>query len=312
MTPVRRDSDGFDPARNSRGDGRRFNAKDRARGLMRVMALLALLSMSRGRAMADDNVTIESPPPGSVNLLKNGDFETPNADKNGPANWQPVDNLVYHWHRDADTAHGRTIRIETDIAQSDAYAWWKKLFQEHGKLADAPAKVHDESYNSVAGLDGGFYASDLIAIKAGAAYKVYIDAKGPVAKVFIRGYEKEVPLSFGDEQPAVQEMFAVARGESTLTKEGKARKHRLRYAYQTWFAVGGADSWKTYTHKQPRHPNGRELTEDVRWIRIQIYPYWPPATYEFDNVKVVEVAPLPGKGRPEAAEADFEEGKVVK
>ncbi|HTU24504.1 MAG TPA: hypothetical protein VMF30_03850 [Pirellulales bacterium] len=263
-------------------------------------------------APTSDSVTIESPPAGAVNLLANGDFETPNAAGDGPAHWQPLDNLVFHWVRDSDPARGRVMRIETDVGQPQAYAWWKKLFQDKAPLREAPVKIPDTGYSSIGGLDGGFYASDLIPIRAGGAYKVYIDAKGPVSKVFIRGYEKEVPLSFGDEQPAVQEMFATARGEPSLTPEGKARKHRLRYAYQTWFAVGGSDTWQTYTHRQPRHPNGRELTEDVRWIRIQLYPYWPPAAYEFDNIRVIEVPALDRQGKPAADEADVEEGKVVK
>ena len=73
-----------------------------------------------------------------------------------------------------------------------------------------------------------------------------------------------------------------------------------------------ADTWQTYTHRQPRHPNGRELTENVRWIRIQIYPYWPAATYEFDNVRVIEVPALDRQGKPDVDDADVEEGKVVK
>jgi len=282
-------------------------------GLLSIASLPTLaLAAPPPAAPATSDITVESPPAGSVNLIKNGDFETPNAAGDGPAHWQQIDNLVCHWNRDADPAHGRIIHIETDIGQSQAYAWWKKLVLDKAPLRDAPAKIHDAGYASIGGLDGGFYASDLIPIKAGAAYKVYVDAKGPGAKVFIRGYEKEVPLSFADEQPAVQEMLATARGEPSLTKDGKARKHRLRYAYQTWFAVGGTDTWQTYTHHQPRHPTGREQTEGVRWIRIQLYPYWPAGTYEFDNVRVIEVPALDRKGRPDVSDADFEEGKVVK
>ena len=258
------------------------------------------------------DITVAPPPPDGVNLIANGDFESPNASHDGPAHWQRVDNLVFHWAADGDKSHGHVLRIETDVAQGQAYGWWKRLVLDGAPLADAPRKVPDTDYDSIGGLDGGFYASDLIPIKKGAAYKVYVDAKGPAAKVFIRGYDKEVPLSFADEQPSVQEMFRLARGEANLTREGKARKYRLRYAYQTWFAVGGSDEWKTYTHHQPRHPTGRELTENVRWIRIQLYPYWPAATYWFDNIRVYEVAPLPNQGRPETDDANVEEGKAVK
>ncbi len=260
------------------------------------------------------DITVESPPEGAVNLIPNGDFEKANDTGDGPAHWQKPDNLVFHWETDADPKRGRYIGIDTDVKQSQAYAWWIKLFVKGAANKEAPAKepTVEPKYDTIGGNDGGFYASELIPIKKGGAYKVYVDAKGPRAKVFVRGYDEKVALSFGDEQPAVQQLFRGPRGEPEYTKDGKPVRYRLRYAYQRWFAVGGSDDWKTYTHHDPCHPNGRELTEDVRWIRIQIYPYWPAAKYCFDNVRVIEVPPSKDHGKPESDAADVEEGKVVK
>ncbi|MBI1367706.1 MAG: hypothetical protein GC162_03540 [Planctomycetes bacterium] len=258
------------------------------------------------------DITVESPPAGAANLIVNGDFEAANEAGDGPAHWQGIDGLVFHWIKDEDASHGRVLRIETDVSQSAAYAWWIKRFVEHASLDAAPQKISDKGYGSIGGLDGGFYLSDLIPIKEGAAYKVYVDAKGPRAKVFAFGYVKPVALSFGDEEPAVQEQFRKARGEPMKTPEGRPIHYYRRYLYRRWFTVGGSDEWKTYTHHDPMHPTGRELTQDVRYLRIMLYPYWPADTYWFDNVRVIEVPNDAKQGKPEADAADIEEGKVVK
>jgi hypothetical protein len=109
----------------------------------------------------------------------------------------------------------------------------------------------------------------------------------------MRGYVDKPPLSFADECPSVQEQFRIARGEPLQDEKGRPIKYRLRYLYTTKFTAGGSDQWKTYTHIKPRNPTGRDITEDVKYIRICIYPYWPPAEYWFDNVRVVEVPPDP-------------------
>jgi len=255
------------------------------------------------------------PDAGAVNLMNNPGFEDANEKKDGPAMWQGVDNLVYYWATDPDApARGKVVKIDTDVDQKEAYRWWVKRFLHGASLSDAPKKTPNPvpGYGTIAGLDGGYYWSDYIEIKPGRAYKVYVDAKGPMSKVFIRGYEKKVPLSFGDEAPATQEMFREARGEPLVDAKGNPRKYRLRYQYQTWFHVGGGNGWATYTHQQARNPTGREMTEDVRYIRITLYPYWPQATYWYDNIRVYEVDPPRDKNKAEAEEADFEEGKVVK
>ncbi|MCE9592526.1 MAG: hypothetical protein K8S99_18620 [Planctomycetes bacterium] len=259
------------------------------------------------------------PPRDGVDLMVNGGFEDADEDaenhRDGPPHWQKIDGLVFHWQRDpASPERGRVIRIDTDVDQKQAYSWWVKRYLHDAPLGDAPQKTQtvEPKYGTIAGLDGGFYWSDYIPIRPGRAYRVYVDAKGPASKVFIRGYDKELPLSFADESPAVQEVFREARGEPDVDSKGRPLKYRLRYRYTTWFPVGGSAEWKTYTHDRPRHPTGRELTEDVRFIRIVLYPYWPPGEYWYDNVRVYEVDPLPEGGKPKADEADVEEGKVIR
>lgn len=266
----------------------------------------------------------ELPPPGAwesaypegvVNLLRNPGFEEPNAAGDGPVHWQGIDGLVYHWTVDPSAPQrGKVLKINTDVSQGQAYRWWIERYVRGAALDAAPRRepTREPKYDTIAGLDGGFFWSDPIEVKEGGAYRVYVDARGPGAKVFLRGYVAEPVVSFGDEQPAVQELFRAPRGEPTHDAKGRPIKYRMRYRYTTWFSVGGSDEWKTYSHRAPRHPNNRELTEDVRWVRVMLYPYWPPGEYWFDNVRVVETDPAENAGVPEGEEADFEEGKIVR
>lgn len=284
-----------------------------------IITLLLFVAVARAQPATPEapvsDVTVEAFPDGAVNLMPNADFEAANAAGDGPAHWQPIDSLIYHWTADPTGGRsGKVIHINTDVAQRQAYDWWITRYVRGTPLSEAPARLptRDPKYDTIAGLDGGFYWSGFIPVKPGAAYKVYVDAKGPASKVFIRGYEKELPLSFADEAPAVQQLFRKPRGEPEIDANGRPVRYRLRYKYQTWFAVGGSDQWQTYTHIQPRHPNNRELTENVRFIRITLYPYWPPGDYWYDNVRVIEVSPAENQGKPRAEEADLEEGKVVR
>ena len=253
-------------------------------------------------------------PPDAENLLKNGDFELPNKTKDGPLWWQPMDNLVYHWTTDPKAPdRGKVLRIDTSVDESYAYGWWIGRYLHEAPLADAPSKVEGSGFSHLGGNTGGFcWSSHFIPVKKGGAYKVFVDAKGPGCKVIVRGYEEVMPVFFGDEQPLVQQRFREARGDPTHDENGRPIRYRLRYRYQRWFAAGGSDEWKTYTHNKPCHPNSREITEDVAFIRIMLYPYWTPADYWFDNIRVIEVEPDLDQAKPPADEADVEEGKVVK
>lgn len=261
------------------------------------------------------DVTRGQPPAGAVNLLHNGDFEVADETGESPRGWQQVDGLVWRWMTDADSPErGKILRINTDIKQSQAYKWWARFYGHHAPLAEAPSPepTRPPRYDTIGGLDGGFYWSAFFPIEKDKAYKVYIDAKGPPSKVFIRGYVKPLPVSFADESPAVQAVLRKARNEPEVDANGRPVRYRLRYKYTTWFAVGGSDEWETYTHIKPRHPTSREITQDVRYLRIMIYPFWPTGVYDYDNVRVVEVEPDAQQANPDVPEVDREEGNVIR
>lgn len=253
-----------------------------------------------------------------ANLLPNGDFNDPADNGEHPAHWQPIDNLAIFWQPDdaADNGsedRGRVIRFNTDVNQAQAYDWWVQRFVHDAPLSEAPERepTTPPKYDTLAGLDGVFMWSDFIEIEQGGAYRVYVDARGPPSKVFIRGYDERLERSFADEIPAVQQLFREARGEPARDDAGRPVRFRPRYRYTTWFPVGGSDQWRTYTHQQPRHPNNRIITRNVRYIRIALYAYWPPGEYHYNNVRVVPVEPDPEQARPDASEQQRRDGRVI-
>ena len=62
--------------------------------------------------------------PGAKNLIPNGDFEEGDL---SPKGWQTIDGLSTFWVKDKDPAHGKVLKFDTDILQSQAYEWWPKI-----------------------------------------------------------------------------------------------------------------------------------------------------------------------------------------
>lgn len=284
----------------------------RLRPVTCVLAIVLTLAVTHASTVpADQAPAVDS----EANLIRNGGFDKRAEAGPHPAHWQPVDNLVWHWvDAPDDEDRGKVIKVDTDVNQKQAYRWWVQRFVHGGGLDAAPDKAETAppKYDTIAGLDGGFYWSHWIPVRKGGAYRVYLDAKGPASLVFMRGYEEKPQLFFADEHPSVQQRFRKARAESEVDEKGRPKVYRLRYIYTTKFKVGGSKQWKTYTHDLPRHPNSRQITEDVRWVRVMLYPHWPPGVYWYDNVRVVEVDPDAQQADPDAEEADYEEGKVVR
>ena len=73
----------------------------------------------------------------ALNLVPNGDFEAGDAT---PTGWQTVDGLTTFWVKDGDPKHGKVIKFDTDVYQSEGYEWWAKIAK--GAVAkDAPKKT---------------------------------------------------------------------------------------------------------------------------------------------------------------------------
>ena len=228
----------------------------------------------------------------AVNLIPNGDFESGEIT---PTGWQSVDGLSSFWVDDEDPAHGKVLKIDTDILQSQGYEQWARI-AAGGSPADAPAKLPtvEPKYDTLAGLDGVWFWSDPIKIERGKSYWLTIDAKGPGMLAWLVGYPDEPDTSFGADAAAFQGYLQKERGEFKNERGRKAFIHK--YVWKGQMAFGGSvDQWKTYSRRQkPFRPTHN--TPTVKYVRVMLYPFWPPAIYKIDNVRLTEVeSPKPAE-----------------
>jgi hypothetical protein len=220
------------------------------------------------------------------NLLPNGDFEAGDVT---PTGWQTVDGLSSFWVDDADPAHGKVIKFDTDVLQSQAYEWWTKI-AAGASPKDAPQKrpTVEPKYDTLAGLDGVWFWSDPIPVEKGKSYWLTLDAKGPPFLVWLVGYPEKPSTAFGADEGA----FLEYQKTKTLGKPEPQKRGREpfihNYVWKGQMPAGGSDQWKTYSRRsKPFRPTA--ATPNVRFVRVLIYPFWPPAVTYVDNVKLVEL-----------------------
>jgi hypothetical protein len=217
------------------------------------------------------------------NLLPNGDFE---KGDDSPAAWQTIDGLSSFWVDD-DEAHGKVMKFDTDVLQSQAYRWWEQIVAG-AKSADAPAKepTVEPKYDTLAGLDGVWYYSDYIRVEKDKKYWLTLDVKGPEIMVWLVGYPEKPDTTFGADQGALQQFLHESKGTAEPQQRGR-RSFIHKYVWKGQMKAGGPNEWKTYSRREkPFEPT--KNTPNVRFVRVLIYPYWPPGDYYVDNVKLVE------------------------
>lgn len=192
------------------------------------------------------------------NLVRNGDFEK--GDKT-PDHWEPVNGLTSFWV-DAPGRPGKCIMFDTDVNDEQWVAWNRKFTLGTTDPPPAPIRGRSAKYETVAGLHGAWlYTLDYIPVEPGKTYRLSFDFRGPVAgetffaKVFVKGYAR-----FGDQKREVYRMYKACRTE-TAGRE-----------------------WEHFT----RTFNPTALAPTCRWMRVELFTYWPPATYYFDNIHLSE------------------------
>jgi hypothetical protein len=257
-----------------------------------VFCLSGLWTWSR--AYPDDPApAAEKSPPAAAtadkNLLPNGDFEQGDA---SPLGWQTIDGLSSFWVDDPDPRHGKVMKFDTDVTQAQAYGWWSKIVA--GAAAkDAPPKdaTVEPKYDTLAGLDGVWFYSDYIPVEPGKKYWLTIDVKGPGILVWLVGYPNKPDTTFGADQGALQQYLAESKERAQTGREPTQQRNRPafihKYVWKGQMPAGGSDEWRTYSRRaKPFEPT--KNTPSVRYVRVLVYPFWPPATYYVDNVRLTE------------------------
>jgi hypothetical protein len=90
-----------------------------------------------------------------------------------------------------------------------------------------------------------------------------------------------------------KDFAALPEPKRKLLIEADAKKHPMRYVRECyrWYLPCVARPGKWLHFAAPFPPRG-PLPDNVEYLQIQIYSYWPPGEYLWDNVLLYE-APQP-------------------
>ncbi len=174
------------------------------------------------------------------------------------------------------------------MLQSQAYEWWEQILQG-ASPRKAPVKIpfKGEGYDTIAGWDGVWFYSDFIPIEKGKSYWLSLDVKGPEIMAWLLGYVEKTNATYGAEAGGFQSYL----GDKNGTRDPKRgfKKFIQGYDWKGQLKAGGTGQWATYSRReQPFRPTA--VNPSIRFVRILLLPYWPPATYYIDNVTLREVA----------------------
>lgn len=239
-------------------------------------------------------------------LNANGGFEA------GHDGWARPDNVSTRLVADPRPGRsGKVLRIFTDL---DREAWLKYQRELRGGKADPdkPPQIGTvaNKYATVAGLEGVHYRSQWLPARAGQRYWLLADMKGQTAgiffpKIFVKGFADFSAVADGLSELSLHEMKMSAGDFARLPVEERtkliaadARKHPQRYRREVyrWY-LACRNEQKRWRHYAAPFPPRGGLPNVVQWLRIDVYAYWPPGGFLFDEVHLYadprQTAPLP-------------------
>lgn len=236
---------------------------------------------------ADTKAAEAKPAKPTDNLLLNGHFE---SGKVTPAHWQTIDGLSTFWVKTTDPRRGRVLRFDTDVLQSQAYNWWVRIADGASPLK-APSKTPTTppKYDTLAGLDGVWFWSDPVPIQKGKSYWLSLEAKGAGMLVWLVGYPEKPDTSFAADAGAVRQYLEKVKGTAAPNRRNR-RAFVHKYVWKGQLKVEPSKDWRTFSRrKKPFRPT--RYTPKVKYVRVLLYPFWPPGEYFVDNVRLEEFDP---------------------
>jgi len=236
-------------------------------------------------------------------LNANGDFES------GPAGWEPPDNAAT-FIEPGPPGRGKVLRLQTDL-ERDKYIAYRRALRFGLTTPDKPPTLkRDTSYASLAGLEGVFHRAEWIKATPGQRYWLVADMKGKTVgiffpKIFVKGFRDWSARTAGLPEASLAERKMTARQFADLTPAGRrmlvaedAKKHPKRYLRECfrWY-LACRNEQDVWTHYAAPFPPRGGLPKNVEWLQVQVYAYWPPGAFLFDNVHLYkdprQKAPLP-------------------
>ena len=214
----------------------------------------------------------------SPNILPNPSFE---EGRYWPRGWEPIDRLGTFWIKGG--THGeRCIRLFTNVKNSQWVPWNKKVRNRIEDLAKKvngspqklasnplpqPPKQKETSppyYGTVGGGHGIHYRSSRVDLERGAIYRISVDARAQTTK------SGGKPIIF------VKSFFEF---QGHMRNAGRAPLHlyKCNKKWKRYARVFHPAEWTSTAKGKPIRPEKLE---------IQIYAYWPPGNYFFDNLQL--------------------------
>jgi hypothetical protein len=224
-------------------------------------------------------------------LNENGSFDA------GGKGWQPADNVSTFLEKakGPDVDRGTILRVQTDLARDPWLAYQRRLLLGQASPDNPPEIPRSTGYSSVAGLEGVHFASHYIPAVPGQRYWLTVDCLGQGgAKVFVKGFRStrhamdgmsESRLAALGLTPEEFARMSAKQRRELIDKDAKENpKAYMRECYR-WY-LNCKDAKGRWTHLAAPFPPRGGLPENVEFLQIQIYSYWPPGRYLWDNVHI--------------------------
>ncbi len=182
----------------------------------------------------------------------------------------------------------------------------RELRRRRRVIFRSPQIGRDTSYGSLAGLEGVHYRGQWIKATRGRRYWLTADCKGlGGAKVFIKGFRDwsaqadglpESSLAALGLTPRQFAALPIEKRKKLIAEDTKKHPERHRRECYRWY-LNCKDAKGEWMHLAAPFPPHGGLPRNVQWLQIQIYSYWPPGEYLWDNVFLYkdprQKAPLP-------------------
>ena len=236
-------------------------------------------------------------------LNVNGSFD------DGAAGWDAADNVAT-FIEPGPEGRGQVLRIRTDLAREAWLAYRRRLRAGQADPADPPEIDTDAGYDSLAAAEGVHFASEWMPATAGTRYWLVADCSATSSgiffpKIFVKGFidaadqADALPESSLDERGLTPADFAaMPPDERAELIAADAAEHPERYRRECyrWYLACRNETGR-WLHTAGAFPPRGGLPDNVQWLQIQIYCYWPAGEYLWDNVHLyadpTQGAPLP-------------------
>jgi TolB-like protein len=222
-------------------------------------------------------------------LNENGSFDA------GGKGWEPADNVSTFLEeaKRPDKQRGTILRVQTDLARDPWLAYKRDLLLGKASPENPPDIPRNTGYSSVAGLEGVHFAGDYIPASPGRRYWLTADCKGRGgAKVFVKGFRRtrhamdsmsESRLAALGLTPQKFAQMSPKQRQDLIAKDARENpKAYMRECYR-WY-LNCKEAKGRWTHLAAPFPPRGGLPDNVEYLQIQIYSYWPPGEYLWDNV----------------------------